>query len=75
MAKRPGSKSGIGVNYRPPGYRAVARRVDVEALEAGAAKPQQKRSAPPADPPGKPAQPDIVSSGKAASSDPGNERP
>ena len=75
MSKRPGAKSGIGVNYRPPGYRAVARRVDVEALDAGAAKPQQKKNPPPADPPGKPAQPDIESSVKAPSADPGNERP
>jgi hypothetical protein len=74
MSKRPGSKSGIGVNYRPPGYRAVARRVDVEALEAGAAKPQQKKNAPPADPPAKPAQPDIESSDKAPSPGPSNER-
>jgi hypothetical protein len=74
MSKRPGSKSGIGVNYRPPGYRAVARRVDVAALEAGSAKPQQKKNAAPADPPDKPAQPDIESSGKASSQDPGNER-
>jgi hypothetical protein len=80
MSKRPGSKSGIGVNYRPPGYRAVARRVDVAALEAGAAKPQQnkpqqKKNATLADPPDKPAQPDIESSGKAPSPDPGNEQP
>ena len=60
MAKRPGSGTGIGVNYRPPGYRAVARRVDVEALEAGAAKKQAANA------PNKPAQPQPHPSGTAA---------
>jgi hypothetical protein len=65
MSKGPGSKSGIGVNYSPPGYRAVARK-RVEDPLAGDAK----KKAPPINPPGKPASPEPGASDKAASPPP-----
>ena len=62
MSKGPGSKSGIGVNYRPPGFRAVARRRDADPLAGDAGK----KKAPPINPPGKPASPETGASNKAA---------
>jgi hypothetical protein len=72
MSKGPGSKSGIGVNYRPPGYRAVARRRDADLLAGGA----EKKKAPPINPPSKQASFETGASKKAAgapSAEPGEK--
>jgi hypothetical protein len=67
MAKRPGSSSGIGVNYKPPGYRAVARRFDADARAGETEKKKAgTAAAPPKSAPPKP-QPEAGASDQAAS--------
>ena len=76
MPKGPGSKSGIGVNYRPPGYRAVARgRVD-DPLAGDTAKKKAPPASPPVNPPAKQAAPEPAVPDTAASpppADPGEK--
>lgn len=66
MSKGPGSRSGIGVNYSPPGYRAVARG----RVEDPLADDAKKKKAPPVNPPGKQASPETGASDNAASAPP-----
>ena len=67
MSKGPGSKSGIGVNYSSPGYRAVARKRVEDPLADDAKKKKAPPVNPPVNPPGKPALPETGTSDKAAS--------